>query len=284
MSQPDKTLDADFESQLRGLFQQAERAMGSREAAEKPAAGDGAPEVDPLPGSKTEAGKAPQFSLPQLLKPVADGLKAVSRATTENTAILRKLESETTTGVSAHEELPKLVSDLRALLESKNTVSHNMFSALHDELKSYKDGFLLDSVHRPLIRDLVSLHDDTAELHRQVETALRETAGAAELCPAGQALLERLRTIAMNLEHHLEFIAEVLNRLEVTLLSPHTGKLDKNIQRAVAVELAEDPDDDSNVVRSLRPGVMWKDRLFRAEEVVVKKWKEGFLVALQTSA
>jgi len=173
---------------------------------------------------------------------------------------------------------------LRALVESKNSVSHGMFSALHEELKSYKDGFLLDSVHRPLIRDLVSLYDDTTELHRQVESALAETAGVSELCPSGQTLLERLRVIAMNLDHHLEFISEVLNRLEVTLLPPHPGKLDKNTQRAVAVELAEDPDDDTLVVRSLRRGVMWKDRLFRAEEVVMKKWKEGFLVALQQTS
>jgi hypothetical protein len=29
---------------------------------------------------------------------------------------------------------------------------------------------------------------------------------------------------------------------------------------------------------------MWADRVFRAEEVVVKKWKEGFLVALKPVA
>jgi hypothetical protein len=28
-------------------------------------------------------------------------------------------------------------------------------------------------------------------------------------------------------------------------------------------------------------GFLWKDRVVRAEEVVIKKWKEGFLVALQ---
>ncbi|MND00168.1 hypothetical protein D3C83_186860 [compost metagenome] len=46
------------------------------------------------------------------------------------------------------------------------------------------------------------------------------------------------------------------------------------------MELAEDPDDDNAVVRSVKRGFLWKDRLFRAEEVVIKKWKEGFLVAL----
>jgi hypothetical protein len=29
---------------------------------------------------------------------------------------------------------------------------------------------------------------------------------------------------------------------------------------------------------------MWRERVVRAEEVVIKKWKEGFLVAINTEA
>ncbi len=96
----------------------------------------------------------------------------------------------------------------------------------------------------------------------------------------GLELIAKLRTIEVNIEHNLGFITEVLNRLEVTLMPPHVGKLDKQTQRAIAVELAEDPDEDNAVVRFVKRGFLWKDRLFRAEEVVIKKWKEGFLVAL----
>ena len=59
-----------------------------------------------------------------------------------------------------------------------------------------------------------------------------------------------------------------------------TGKLDMVTQRALAVELADDPEEDGNIVRTLKRGFMWKGRVFRPEEVVMKKWKEGFLVAL----
>ena len=40
MSHPDELLDTDFEAQLRGLFQQAERAIEGRAAVEKQATDD----------------------------------------------------------------------------------------------------------------------------------------------------------------------------------------------------------------------------------------------------
>jgi len=38
-----------------------------------------------------------------------------------------------------------------------------MFEALHTELKTYKDAFILESVLRPVIRDLISVYDDMAD-------------------------------------------------------------------------------------------------------------------------
>ena len=288
MSQPKDSLDADFETQLRGLFQQAERALEQRTAeprletpphATEPAFGDGdgsgaaaAPSSAHLPAATVAA----PLSLPQLLRPLAQGLEAISRATNENTALLKNIDATSTTRAGSTKDLPQIVTELRAMLELKNGVNQSMFAALHEELKGYKDGFLLESVHRPIIRDLISLYDDTTELQRQAFAAAAE-ASKVEDCP----LAVRLRTLEMNLDHNLGFITEVLARLEVTLMEPHLGKLDKRTQRAIAVELAEDPDQDGDVVRTARRGFLWADRVFRAEEVVVKKWKEGFLVALQ---
>jgi molecular chaperone GrpE (heat shock protein) len=77
----------------------------------------------------------------------------------------------------------------------------------------------------------------------------------------------------MNVEHNVEFILEVLARLEVVLLPQSAGKLDKCKQRAVAVEATDNPDDDTLVVRIIRNGFLWNDRVLRPEEVVIKKWK-----------
>src|SRR4249919_902282 len=105
MSHPDELLDTDFEAQLRGLFQQAERAIEGRATVEKqatddpnratpaasapnpPVAGDPAAAPAPVPpaapaaipvlpvapaasAGELNAGNAMGLSLPQMLKPV----------------------------------------------------------------------------------------------------------------------------------------------------------------------------------------------------------------------
>ena len=199
----------------------------------------------------------PSLDVPSELSVAIHGLDAVSK----------------TIGESVH-LLPKAVADLRALLEMKNGVSHSMFSALHEELKTYKDGFLLQSVYRPIIRDLVTVYDDLTEIHRQITEAICEGAAAAEESPAAKRMLDRMHTMEMNLGHNVEFILEVLARLDVTQLPIGSGKLDKCSQRAVAVEASDNPDDDTLVVRMVKRGFLWHERVLRPEEVVVKRYRE----------
>jgi molecular chaperone GrpE (heat shock protein) len=284
---------------MRGLFVQAERAIEVRTSAERQVEAESTPESKP---AAEPPSKAAGLSLPQLLRPVVQGLEALSRATNDNTALLKKLDTTATTNAAAANapsltvsspvapsrsdkpqdvaELPQIVAELRGMIEAKTGLNQSMFSALHQELKGYKDGFLLESVHRPIIRDLVSLYDDITGIQRQISATISDPDGKSET-PLAVRMTERLRTIEMNLDHNLEFISEVLNRLEVTLMDPHGGKLDKRTQRAVSIEFAEDPDRDGDVVRVVKRGFLWKDRVLRAEEVVIKKWQEGFLVALQ---
>ncbi len=275
MPQQDENLDADFDSQLRGLFQEAEQNIEDRQTAAR----------------RTEEGKEQEIvrrvdermarayiSVPQMLRPLVQGLEAVTRAAGENNTVLQKLDKANEQAIAAHADLPALIGELQNLIEQKNGLNQRMFDALHEELKGYKDGFLLESVHKPIIRDLISLYDDLANIHRQMQEALAEA--ARQSVESAVKLLEHLKTMDTHIEHNCEFILEVLARLEVSILPVGEGKLDKHKQRAVAVEIAEDPDDDGVIVRGVKRGFMWKGRVLRAEEVIIKKWKEGFLVAL----
>ena len=276
MSDPDNILDVDFDAQMRGLFQQAERAIGKRTGI-SPLATDALPAAetepedflsasddrDALPERARAPGR-PSAETPEALHPAMSGFDALARTISESALAL-----------------PKAVTDLKALLEMKNGVSHSMFSALHEELKGYKDGFLLQSVYRPIIRDLVSLFDDLTEIHRQISEAVGEATAHADESAVAKKLIERMRTLEMNVEHNVEFILEVLARLEVTQFPLGTGKLDKCRQRAVAVETTDILDDDTLVVRSVKRGFLWHERVFRPEEVVVKRYREN---ARQTPA
>ena len=280
MPNDDQIQDVDFDSQLRGLFQEAEQSIEDRTAASRRA-----DEVKDREQSRQNEERALRSyaSLPQMLRPLMLGLEAATRAAGENKVLLNKIGEKLDEKVAAeadvHKSLPGLAEELRGLLDQKNGVSQRMFAALHEELKGYKDGFLLESVHKPIIRDLISLYDDLTAIHGQMEETLLDAVGSSDVTSV--ALIERLKTMDMNIEHNCEFLIEVLARLEVTLLPVGTGKLDKVTQRAMAVEIAEDPNEDGDIVRTLKRGFLWKARVIRPEEVVMRRWKEGFLVSSQ---
>jgi molecular chaperone GrpE (heat shock protein) len=268
MPDRDNILDVDFDAQMQGLFQQAERAIGKLSAhAPKPA---GAPEV-------VDAGKAEALDTLSIETESGAGSGMLQSSVSADpiglSNAIRGLDVASKNIGESMNALPKVVADLRALLEMKNGVSHSMFSALHEELKGYKDGFLLQSVYRPIIRDLVSVYDDLTEIHRQITEAITEGSSSGEESPATQKMLTRMRTMEMNLGHNVEFILEVLARLEVTQLPLGVGKLDKCRQRAVAVENTSDPEEDTLVVRVVKRGFLWHERVLRPEEVVVRRFQ-----------
>jgi molecular chaperone GrpE (heat shock protein) len=275
MPQQEENLDADFDSQLQGLFQEATHSIEERDAAARRSEEEKEQEIV----RRVEERMARSYvSVPQMLRPLMQGLEAVTRATGENTSILQKVDKITEAASEAQADLPTLVQDLRTMVDQKSGLNQRMFDALHEELKDYKDGFLLETVHKPIIRDLISVYDALSLIHRQMQEAVADAATLPS--DIGNKLLARLQTMDTNIEHNCEFIVEVLARLEVTLLPVGSGKLDKQSQRAVSVEIAEDPDEDGNIMRMVKRGFFWKDRVLRPEEVVIKKWKEGFLVAL----
>ena len=274
MSDRENILDVDFDAQLQGLFQQAERAIGERASltakttSAVSAGGDDASDaliIEEGSGVASEHDGSVHVPAREATGHVANDLHVA----------IRGLDAMSQSIGDSVKALPKAVADLRALLEMKNGVSQSMFSALHEELKGYKDGFLLESVHKPIIRDLISLYDDLTGIHRQMQETVGDAATTSG--DTGVALLERLKTMDMNIEHNCEFLIEVLARLEVTLLPVGKGKLDMVTQRALAVEIAEDPAEDGDIVRTLKRGFMWKGRVVRPEEVVMKRRKEGLL-------
>jgi molecular chaperone GrpE (heat shock protein) len=170
--------------------------------------------------------------------------------------------------------------DIRALLkpildgvESRNTVSKAMFDALHGELKSYKDAFILEAVLRPVIRDMISVFDDLGDTHRQLMATI-SSLNEGEVKGGIITLVENMRNAVVNLDHNIHFILEVLERLDVTQIPTQGGKLDKRVQKAVSVESTSEPDEDFDIVRTIRRGFQWRERVVRPEEVVIKKWRD----------
>ena len=203
------------------------------------------------------------------LRPILQGVEAMARAQFEQVGVLDRVEKM----MMAQDGVAKVLTDSKAALEQRNVVNKAMFEALHAELKTYKDAFLLEAVLRPVIRDLISLYDDISEIHRQLALALSSQEERGKLAGSALILFENVAAPAKQLEHNRDAIIEVLERLDVTLLPLGSGKLDKLSQRAMSVELTDNPDRDNDIVKVVKRGFVWKERMMRPEEVVIKKWK-----------
>jgi len=175
----------------------------------------------------------------EFLRPVVQNLESLGRAITENTMAIMRIE-ETVLAQSNIATLPRLIALLHEDLENRNGVNQKLFDAMHEELKGYKDGFLLEVLHRPLIRDLITLYDDLSELHRRTAAFLAGFAPGVET-PEVQAARIQLRTLSTNLDHIVESLIEILARMDVRRAEPSTGKLDKVHQRVLNVEPAATP-------------------------------------------
>lgn len=206
----------------------------------------------------------------QMLRPLVLGMEALARATGESTSVLMKLEAAAT----AQQTLPQFMTSVQENMDDRHALNQELFNALHQELKGYKDDFLLEVMYKPIIRDVITLFDDLTQIHQQLNVLLKDQEAA------GETVHQSLRNLRDNIDHKVEFVVELLARMGVTRLDPMTGKLDKAMQRAVAVEMAASEEEDSEVVGSLKPGFGWRERVIRPEEVVIKKWKDGFLVPL----
>ena len=203
------------------------------------------------------------------LRPILQGVEAMARAQFEQVGVLDRVEKM----MMAQNGVAKILTDTKTALDQRNVVNKAMFEVLHGELKTYKDAFLLEAVLRPVIRDVISLYDDICEIHRQLSLALSSQEERGNLAGSALILFENVAAPVKQLEHNRDAILEVLERLDVTLLPLGSGKLDKQSQRAMSVELTDNPDLDNEVVKVTKRGFMWKDRSMRPEEVVIKKWK-----------
>jgi molecular chaperone GrpE (heat shock protein) len=253
MPEASPTVDPDFSAQMEALVIEAAQSRGEK----SPKNGDRRANAE-------AAATSPEIAFAQLLRPIFAGMESLMRSQTVQNMALDRLEKT----LEGHAGVPEVLNDAKQSLDQRNVVNRAMFDALHTELKRYKEDFHYEAVVRPIVRDLLSLYDDARELYRQI------CHGGTQCAAAGETKLAVgvMKTLQNNFEHHIHYLLEVLERMEVRILPPHVGKLDKWNQKVVAREPATREDDDLVVIRSIRPAFSWRDRLFRPEEVVVLKW------------
>lgn len=167
----------------------------------------------------------------------------------------------------AASEIPEVTSQLRKIdehltaLRNTESVNHRLFNTLHQELKTYRDNFLRDSLQKPFIRDLIVLFDDLGSLSVQMQTA----ASGADSKPA------KLGQWCDNLDNALHSLIEIMNRMEVNEIEPR-DTVDRTLHKVVSYEPADFAEEDGRIMMRVRRGFTWRDQVLRPEEVVAKRF------------
>ena len=153
------------------------------------------------------------------------------------------------------------IEEQLAVIRDSETVNQKLFDSLHQELISYRDNFVRDALQKPVIRDLLVLFDDLSAITGQVGAAAEADASGAEQARSHD-----------NLTNVLHFVIEILHRLEVNEIEMKES-IDRTLHRVIGFEPAESAEEDGRIVKRLKRGFMWHDRVLRAEEVIVKRFQ-----------
>ena len=212
--------------------------------------------VGPLPGGGAgQAGGKSGDGAGQAFAALTERLVSLERTITIE---MEKLRSDQPT-VDANEvnaQLERLEAQMDAL-RSTEAVNQRLFNSLHEELKSYRDNFLRESLQKPFIRDLVVLLDDLTSISAQMAN------GASSSAPVAQW--------TANLENAIHALLEILHRMEVSEVEPKE-RVDRAFHRVVSYEPADFEEDDGRIVMRVKRGFVWRNQVLRLEEVVAKRF------------
>jgi len=156
-------------------------------------------------------------------------------------------------------QFQKLEQQLAKIRDTEN-VNQKLFDSLHEELISYRDNFVRDSLQKPFIRDLLILFDDLSAIAWQFEQAASEEEVQSDKLQARD-----------NLNNMLHFLIEILHRLEVVEIE-QLAVVDLSVHRVIGYVAADCAENDGRIVRRVKYGFRWHGQILRPEEVIEQRF------------
>jgi molecular chaperone GrpE len=159
--------------------------------------------------------------------------------------------------------MQQLIDEMRLLREEFDTKlkydasKERQIDSLHNELQAYRAG-LHFKILRPVILDLISMHDD---LSRLLESMPRENG----MIPLAQVL--------KNLESFQTSLEEILRRNGVEPYSVEGDTFVSGRQRALQAVETPEPALDKQVARRVSKGFEYEEKVLRPELVVTYRAK-----------
>ena len=179
------------------------------------------------------------------------------------------LTSEDNPEMLSHSELSVIQQSLEALQElfekqiARNQNQTEMFDKIYVEMKDYKESFLLEVLHKPIIHNLIQLYDSYLLLESQLGVILEAEDGV---------ISDGLTQYRHNLENFRYKLEEVLYRLDVTPYAESTKTLDRQLHKTRQTISTDDPKLDKTIAEVHKIGFNWREKVFRPEEVTIYRY------------
>lgn len=166
-------------------------------------------------------------------------------------------------------EVHQTLVALQGLFEesiSKTTgVQKEQFDALYEEMRGYKDNFLLEELE-PVLKSLLPIYDSFVSLISQLDGILDDP----EEVRSG-----KLTQFQQNLENTRH---QLLDALRLRDVHPYPDpesrrKLDKELHRTIEVIEVDTAEKDFEIETSHRTGFFWRGKVFRPEDVTIYRYK-----------
>ena len=162
----------------------------------------------------------------------------------------------------ANENIAAIRSDLSALRRTveqrlaDDGVREKAFDQLYEELKAYKEDWQFQA-EKPLLLDLLLFYDS---LNWFQESLVKQEMSRDVVADSFQYLID-------------EFV-ELLYRRDVVPMEP-TESFDRKRHKAVQVVDTDTPSEDQSIQQVLKRGFNRGDRVLRAEEVIIRRFKRS---------
>ena len=166
--------------------------------------------------------------------------------------------------------LTEINQSLAVLLElfekhiSGNQNQVQMFDKMYAEMKDYKESFLLEVLHKPVIHNLIQLYDSFVSLESQLTNIIDEN--------NDNTLLNELGQYSSNLQNFRFELEEVLYRMDVTPYKDSPDTLDRQLHKTRKVISTNDPNLDQRVAEVHKIGFYWREKVFRPEDVTIYRY------------
>ena len=158
--------------------------------------------------------------------------------------------------LTAIESLATEFSSLNRKIErriSYDKVKEEAFERLYAELEDLKKNSEFENI-RPLYMDLILLSDRIENIRQDIE----------ESTATPSSLTDVLKTLS-------DELLEILYRREIELIKTADSTFDPRVQQAISTQPTSSEVENNQVAGVVRRGFRYRERILRAEEVIIKK-------------